>query len=148
MTWLLDTNVVSEGARIHPNRNVVRWLSGQQQDRLAISTVTLAELRHGAATTLDEARRTMLSRWIDSEVVPYFDQRTIPLTVDVLVDWMAHAKRLREARRTDDAAGMLIAATARVHDLILVTRNVRDFADTGIVVYDPWNDQTHRMDPP
>jgi hypothetical protein len=148
VSWLLDTNVVSDGVRIRPNRNVVRWLAAQARDRLIVSIVTLAELRQGAVTALDPAQRTRLARWIDDEVVPYFSQRIIPLTVDILVDWMAHSRRLKSARKAGDAADMLIAATARVHGLTVVSRNVGDFAGTGTVVYDPWHDRTHRMDKP
>jgi len=146
--WLLDTNVVSEGIRTRPSPRVVGWLSSQARHDLAISTVTLAELRDGAATALDEVRRTALTTWLDTDIATFFGDRTIPLTVDILMDWIAMSRRLRTNRITRDAADMLIAATARVHGLVLATRNLRDFADTGIVVYDPWNDQTHRMDPP
>jgi predicted nucleic acid-binding protein len=117
----------------------------QARDHLSISIVTLAELQHGAALALDQTQRSRLLRWIEADVVPYFDQRTISLSVDILTDWMAHSKRFRSARKIGDAADMLIAATARVYGLTVVTRNVRDFADTGVVVYDPWHDKTHRM---
>jgi predicted nucleic acid-binding protein len=141
----LDTNVVSESVRARPNRKVIDWVAAQARDHLSISIVTLAELQHGAALALDQAQRSRLLRWIEADVVPFFDQRTISLSVDILTDWMAHSKRLRSARKIGDAADLLIASTARVHSLTVVTRNVRDFADTGIVVYDPWHDQTHRM---
>ena len=148
MKWLLDTNVVSEGVRSRPNAMVVHWIASRLPKDLAISAVTLAELRDGASTAADETRRTILTRWIETDVTPFFDEQTIPLTVEILIDWIALYRRFRLTGKSRDPADMLIAATARVHDLIVVSRNVRDFADTGIVVYDPWNDQTHRMDPP
>jgi predicted nucleic acid-binding protein len=70
------------------------------------------------------------------------------LTQDVLVDWLILSRKLAVRGISRTAPDLLIAATARVGDLTVVTRNVRDFADTGVVVYDPWNDQTHRMDAP
>jgi hypothetical protein len=72
----------------------------------------------------------------------------LPLTSEILVDWLELARQLAGRRITRAAPDVLIAATARIHNLTVVTRNVRDFADTGVVVYDPWNDQTHSMDPP
>ena len=92
----------------------------------------------------DEAKRRQLTAWIDTEIAVSFYNRTLPLTIDILVDWIGLARTLQG--RTRDPTDLLIAATARVHDLILVSRNVRHFAGTGIVVYDPWNDQTHQTE--
>jgi hypothetical protein len=146
--WLLDTNVVSEGVRSRPHSKVVRWISSQPREYLSLSAVTLAELRNGAATANSEALRTTLTRWIESNIVTFFDGQMLPLTVDILVDWIGVSRSLRMIGKTRDAADMLIASTARVHGLTVVTRNIRDFADTGVVVYDPWNNRTHRMDQP
>ena len=148
MKWLLDTNVVSEGVRARPNLRVMNWLSSQPRKDLAVSAVTMAELRDGVATAANPARQNALTRWLETDASRYLDKQTIEVTVEILVEWIALSRKLRSGGTSRDAADILIASTARVHDLPLVTRNVRDFADTGIVVYDPWNDQTHRMDPP
>src|SRR5262249_25021613 len=145
MKWLLDSNVVSEPAREKPDSAVVRWLAAKAKSDTAISIVTLAELRDGVATARDEARRERLTHWIDLQIVQHFQHRTLPLSIEVLLDWIALSRRLRKVGRIRDAADVLIAATARVHELILVSRNVRDFAGTGLVVYDPWKDQHHQM---
>ena len=146
MKWLLDTNVVSEGVRRRPNLTVVDWIAAQPRRDLAISEMTLAELRDGADRNV--ARRTAISEWIDSEVLGLFGDQTIPVSVEILIDWIRLLRRLRTTGKPKDAGDLLIAATAHIHDLIVVTRNLRDFANTGIIVYDPWNDQTHRMDAP
>ena len=148
MRWLLDTNVVSEGVRIRPSPKVAVWLATISREDVVISVLTLAELHDGASTVRDEGRRTTLSRWLDNEIVPFFHDRMLPVTNDILIDWIRLSSRLRRAGKPRDPADMLLAATARIHNLILSTRNVRGFADTGIVVYDPWNDKTLRMDPP
>ena len=147
MKWLLDTNVVSEGVRNRPNDKVLSWIAAQPDTDSAISVVTLAELRDGALSARDEAKRNRLINWIETKVLDSFDSRTLPLTVEILVDWVGLARILRSKGHTRDAADLLIAATARTHNLILVTRNVRHFAGTGVVVYDPWNGETHRMEP-
>jgi toxin FitB len=146
--WLLDTNVISESTRARPNANVIGWISSQPGADLAMSSVTLAELINGASNAGSEAARERLRRWIDTDVAAFFKDVMIDVTVDVLIDWIRVSKSLRMVGKVRDTADMLIASTARVHSLTVVTRNIRDFADTGIVVYDPWNDQTHRMDPP
>jgi predicted nucleic acid-binding protein len=146
--WLLDSNVVSEGARDRPARSVIEWIRAKPVEDLAISIVTLAELREGAQSNPDETRRQRLIDWIDTEVSSAFHGRTLTLTANILIDWLQLSRRLRTKGIVRDAADMLIAATARVHDLTLVTRNTRHFADTGVVLYDPWTGKTHAMDAP
>ncbi len=148
MNFLFDTNVVSETARRRPSAKVVSWVAQQPQDAAAISVVTMAELVEGASAATDTARRNQLRRWLDETVVPWFNDQVLPLTQDVLVDWLILSRKLAVRGISRTAPDLLIAATARVGELTVVTRNVRDFADTGVVVYDPWNDQTHRMDAP
>jgi toxin FitB len=144
--WLFDTNVVSEAARPHPNRAVIAALSQLPADEAAISVVTLAELRDGAITARSEEMRTRLFHWIENAVEPSFRERTLSLTVDILTDWIALSRRLAAAGRPRVAADLLLAATARVHDLTLVTRNWRHFSGTGLAVFDPWNGRTHQME--
>jgi toxin FitB len=146
--WLLDTNVVSETTRDRPRRNVVEWVAAEAPENLAISIVTLSELLDGASTNPDAVRRQKLMAWVEDEVSELFRGRTLSLTPNILIDWLRLGRRLRITGRPREAADLLIAATARVHKLTLVTRNVRDFADTGVIVYDPWSDKTHVMDAP
>ncbi len=148
MKWLLDTNVVSESARDHPTRAVIEWVRAKPIDDLAISIVTIAELRDGAQSNPDETRRRRLVEWIETQVSNAFGTRTLELTANILGDWLQLSRRLRSKGIVRDAADMLIAATARVHGLTLVTRNTRHFADTGVVIYDPWSGKTHAMDAP
>jgi toxin FitB len=144
--WLLDTNVISESVRKKPSPKVLDWIATRPSGETAISIVTLAELRDGALCMSDEAKRRQLTAWIDTEIVDFFYNRTLPLSIDILLDWIGLARTLRLKGRTRDPTDLLIAATARVHDLILVSRNVRHFAGTGIVIYDPWNDQTQQTE--
>jgi hypothetical protein len=146
--WLLDTNTLSETIKRKPDRTVSEWIAEQPPMLLAISIMTIAEIQRGASTTNDQVRHGELARWLETMVIPTFEGRTLPLTSEILVDWLGLARGLARKGITRAAPDLLIASTARVHNLTLVTRNIRDFADTGIVVYDPWSDQTHRMDQP
>ena len=148
MKWLLDTNVISESVRDRPHHAVLAWIAAQPPEDTAISIVTFAELRDGASTHRDEVRRRKLTDWVDLKIAHWFRDRTLPLTAEILTDWLQLARKFRAKGDPRDAADLLIAATARIHGLILVSRNTRDFANTGIIVYDPWNDRTHRMDSP
>lgn len=148
MKWLLDTNVVSESIRRRPTERVIRWILQVAPGDAAISTVTMAELSIGIARAPTPDFREELKRWIEEWVQERLARQPLPLTHEVLVEWLDLSRDLAAKRIARSAPDLLIAATARVHGLTVVTRNVRDFADTGIVVYDPWHDRTHRMDPP
>jgi predicted nucleic acid-binding protein len=142
----LDTNVVSETGRVRPDRAVTAWFSRQSDELIAISIVTLAELREGAARHDDNQRRVELDHWVDAIVLPWLGDRVLPVTLDILVHWLDLGHKLSARGMTRNSADLLIASTARVHNLIIASRNARDFAGTGVVVYDPWTSETHRTE--
>ena len=146
MKSLLDTNVVSENVQRRPKKAVIDWIAQRPPAQIAISIVTMAELRLGVQTTANLERRAELTRWMKQEVESSFADRMLPLTTDILIEWLQLGRRTAAAGRTRAPADLLLAATARVHDLIVVSRDVRDFAGTGVLIYDPWNDKTHHMD--
>ncbi len=143
MKWLFDTNVVSEQVRKTPSAKVIDWIAARPTGDAAISIMVLAELRDGALSAPDEGKRRLLTAWIENEVTVLL---TLPLTLDILVEWIDLSRRLRLGGLTRDPADMLMAATARVHKLVLVSRNVRHFTGTGVLLYDPWADKSHQMD--
>jgi len=147
MKWLADTNLISEPMRSRPNAEVMNWIDTHETD-LAISVVTLAELHHGLVKLSDAVRRDRLEHWISALVLPRFASKTFALTLEVVLEFLALADRLGTRGRPQSAPDLLIAATARVHDLIVATRNVRGFANTGLTVYNPWTDETHEMEAP
>ncbi len=146
MKWLLDTDVLSEHVRPRPSKSVIDWVARRAPDQVAVSVVTMAELRIGLLATSNEARRRLLARWMDDELSAALGANTLPVTMDVLVDWLQLGRKLAAMGRTRAPADLLIAATARVHDLIVVSRNARDFDGTGIVVFDPWSGKTHHLE--
>jgi predicted nucleic acid-binding protein len=143
--WLLDTNVISERVARRPDHNVIEWIAERRPEQLAISAVTAAELRAGALSA-SEPRRSELLDWIEREIDVIFASRTLPITIDILMDWLHLARRFALSRKSNSGPDTLIAATARVHGLIVVTRNVRDFAGTGVTLYNPWTDKTTQME--
>ena len=148
MKWLLDTNVVSEAMRPRPDVRVLEWINVQSPDDLAISIVTLAELHDGAAMLLDTRRQQRFQQWIVAAITPSFRERTLVLTLEILADWLRLGRALGARGKPQSSPDLLIAATARIHDLVLVTRNVRDFAFTGITIYNPRTNETRRMESP
>ncbi len=147
MKCLVDTNVISETIKRQPNDGVISWIARQPIDDTAISIVTLAEIRDGIESAPDTTRHELL-RWLERDIEPRFANRVFQLTSEILVDWFRLSRALSAERMMRRAADLLLASTARVHGFVLVTRNVRHFANTGVVVYNPWTGRTHVMDAP
>jgi predicted nucleic acid-binding protein len=146
--WLLDTNVISETIKSRPSDSVIFWIARQLPDDMAVSIITLAEIQGGIRSATDSSRRDQLMRWLETNIEPKFADRALPLTSEVLIDWLRLSRALAAERIVRRAADLLLASTARVHGLTVVTRNVRHFANTGVVVYDPWSGKTHVMETP
>lgn len=130
--YLVDTNVVSEARRGTPQ--AVSWLRSVDPVSIHLSALTLGEIMRGIALKQksDPRAAAHLTEWLRKLRYDHAD-RILPVTDEIAVEW----GRIAAIRPRGDIDG-LIAATAIVHDLILVTRNVRDFDDTGAAVIDPW----------
>ena len=135
MSYLLDTNVVSEVVRARPSPDVVRWLRDVPDEALHLSVLSLGELRHGAERIGDGRRKEKLRLWIEQDVPAWFEERLLPISAAVADRW---GRLLAEMRRPVPAIDSLLAATAITHGLRLVTRNERDFAFPGLEVLNPW----------
>lgn len=136
MKWLIDTCVVSEIQRKQPAPGVLHWLT-EHQAQAALSVVSVGEILHGIERLPLGTGRLRLQHWFDQLRVDYAD-RILPTDEAV---WIAYA-RLRASveavGRSQDDLDLLIAATASIHGLTLVTRNTRHFTDTGIALVNPW----------
>ncbi len=138
MKYLLDTNVVSELRKVGDGKadlTVTAWLSAQDSRDLYISAITILELERGILSIKrrDPAQGARLRTWMDSRVRPESAQRIIAID-EAIATRCAHL-HIPDRRNEADA---LIAATAAVHGLVVVTRNIRDFEGTGVVLVDPW----------
>ena len=134
MRYLLDTNVVSD-ARAKRSPELMSWLSGQVLGDLALSVVSILELERGIRQKerRDPAGANLLRVWLEEDLRPMFAGRI--LGVDEPVAVVAAGFHVPDPMPEMDA---LIAATAAVHDLVLVTRNVTDFQRAGVRLLNPW----------
>lgn len=130
--YLVDTCVVSEARRRTPQ--AVAWLRSAQSETLFLSVITVGEITRGIMMKLktDPPAAAALLRWLD-ELRFVYSARILAIDDAVAASW----GRLM-AQGTRPVADALIAATAHVHNKVIVTRNVADFADTGVPVIDPW----------
>lgn len=135
MTFLLDTNIVSDLRKAgSPRGSRLRaWCDDQSPDALGLSVVTIGEIRQGIEQVRrrDPAQAHALGRWLD-DLSRFYADRLLPVDEDVANEW----GRLR-ALRSVPVVDALIAATARVHNLTLVTRNIKDVAGLGVTTLDP-----------
>lgn len=131
--YLLDTNVVSELRRTRPHGAVLAWIRGIQPDRLFLSSVTLGELQAGVELTRDQnpGRAAEIEDWIEAVAQTY---SILPVDERVFRLWA----KLLHHRPTQLSEDALIAATALVHGLTLVTRNTRDFEVLGVPSLNPF----------
>lgn len=135
MSYLLDTNVLSELRKKAPNHRVVDWIARRPPSTLYLSVLTLGELRKGVEGVTGAVRRAALLDWLETELPDFFTGRILPVDAQVADRW---GRMIAAAGRPVPAIDSLIGATAAHHRLILVTRNVRDFADLELDLIDPW----------
>ncbi|MGB0129831.1 MAG: type II toxin-antitoxin system VapC family toxin [Rhodocyclaceae bacterium] len=135
MSYLLDTNVLSELRRKAPNAGVVEWLGQRPASSLFLSVLTLGEIRKGVETVVEAPRRMALVDWLEADLPAFFVGRILPVDAKVADRW---GRLVASAKRPLPAIDSLLAATALHHGLSFVTRNERDFADFGLEVINPW----------
>ncbi len=136
MSYLVDTNVLSELRRKRPDPNVADWFAKRSATSLFLSVLTLGEIRKGIEKHADPEKGLLLADWLEQELPAYFRGRILPIDATVADQW----GRLQvTAGRPLPVIDSLLAATALRHGLRMVTRNVSDFAGLSVEVINPWN---------
>jgi toxin FitB len=136
--FLLDTNILSELRRPKPEPKVTTFVAAQPLERLFVSIVTLAEIRFGIELLDDAARRAQLKDWLTHKVRPMFEQRVLPVTEDVMFKWRLLVEEGRKSGDTFSQPDLIIAATALVHDLTVVSRDTADYDKARVPIVNPW----------
>jgi predicted nucleic acid-binding protein len=140
VSYLLDTSVLSELVKKNPRRQVVNWVDEQEESTLFLCVLTVGELEKGIAKLPASARRTNLISWVRRELAGRFGGRLLPIDVRVAERWGAMAGESEKRGKPLPVIDSLLAATALVHDLQIVTRNVSDFERCGVVCVNLWDD--------
>lgn len=136
--FLLDTNVASELGKRSPDARVLAWFAGVADAQLRLSVLSVGEIRRGIERLPDDVGRQRLHRWLEERLLPWLGPQLLPVTLDVADCWGHLCAR---AGRTLPAVDSLLAATALVHGLAVVTRNVADFQFPGVRCINPWAPQ-------
>lgn len=138
MNFLLDTNVISEWMKPHPNPGVVAWLAEVDEDRTFLSVVTLAELRYGIERMALGIRRKRLDEWLAEDLPLRFEGRILPIDEAVADNCGEILARSEANGRRMEIMDALIAATSKVHRLTIITRNISDFESMVKDLKNPW----------
>jgi predicted nucleic acid-binding protein len=136
--FLLDTNVPSELTRPQPQPSVSQWLEDADDEQLYFSVISLGEVLKGITILPASKRRIEIQQWLDGTLRPWFGNRILPVNEPIAERWGILAGQCTLKGRQLKIADGLIAATALVHDLAIVTRNIRDFESLGIQIINPW----------
>jgi len=137
--YLLDTNVISEPFKRVPEPRVVDWLDHRSPLDLYISVLTIGELTMGFEMAPVGKRRDALQHWVTQDLARHFVGRLLAIDDDVAREWGRMSAEGRATGRELPATDGLLLATARIHDLVFVTRNERDCANRGVETLNPWN---------
>ena|SRR6516164_6623982 len=138
MSFLLDTNVLSEPMKERPNSRVLAWLARVDEDQVFVSVVTITELRYGVERLAAGKRRERLDSWLRKDFMSRFEGRILPLDLPIADACGGLMARCESMGRPIEARDAFIAATAEVHGLTLVTRNTSDFEPTLKAIISPW----------
>lgn len=139
MNYILDINVISELVKQSPVQSVLKWFDSVDNDKLCISVITLGEIRKGIVGIQNLDRQKQISNWLEIELPAYFEERILNIDSKVADMW-GRLQSLKKGYSLPAIDG-IIAATARVHNLKLVTRNIKDFIHVPIEMINPWSDE-------
>ncbi|MFZ5807499.1 MAG: type II toxin-antitoxin system VapC family toxin [Verrucomicrobiota bacterium] len=138
MSYLLDTCVVSEAVRKIPHPKILRWIDSQNESNLYLSVITIGEIEKGVAKLSDSKKKRRIRHWLEKDLRQRFQNRILPISEEIAIQWgmiQGHAEKIGRRLPTLDS---LIAATALVCDLIVVTRDTQAIEASGAKIFNPW----------
>jgi len=136
--YLLDTCLISELVKKVPNSAVVSWLNEQDEQSLFLSVLTIGELQKGISKLADGARKDELQAWVEHDLALRFTGRIIDIHLETVLIWGRMQGEAEQKGVILPVMDSLIAATAKAHGLVVVTRNVKDIERCQVRVCNPW----------
>jgi len=137
--FILDTNVPSELTKPRSNANVEKWLDDADDEQLFLSAISLGEIFKGLTVLPEGKRRSQLEEWVEVTLRAWFSGRILPVTPGIAERWGKMAGERQLSGEPLSVTDGLIAATAAEHSLTIVTRNVHDFRNLGVPLFNPWD---------
>lgn len=140
MAYLLDTCTISEMVSVKPNAKVLRWFECQTEKTLYLSIITIGEIEKGIYGLAHSKRRLRLETWLLDELAPSFQNRLLGIDRKLMTAWAKMIAELKTKGMNRQSFDSVIEATALHHQLILVTRNVKNFQNSQVTILNPWED--------
>lgn len=138
MSFLLDTNVVSEWLKPRPNSGVVSWLATVDEDVTFLSVVTITELRYGIERMAPGSRKKRIDDWLQQDLLDRFESRVLPVDLAIADECGRLVARCEAQGRPIEPRDAFIAATSEVYGMTLVTRNISHFQPSVQSLFTPW----------
>ncbi len=138
MRYLLDTNIISELVARQPPQPLLAWLDSLEPQAVYLSVISVGEIQKGIAKLPDSEQKQQLTEWLHDQPLVRFADHILTIDTAVMLTWGILTADCEKKGRPLPALDALIAALARHHQCVLVTRNDKDFAATGIAVLNPW----------
>lgn len=139
MSFLLDTCTISEPKQKQPNEKVLEWLDAQDESRLYLSVLTIGEIKKGIARLDSSKKKAELEKWLE-KLRTRFSRRILSLSERTFLVWGKMYAGFEKKGIMRPAFDSLLEATALEHDLIFVTRNVKNFQNSQVTILNPWED--------
>ena len=139
MKFLLDTNVISEPKQKKPHKRVLEWIEAQDESKIYLSVLTVGEIRKGITRLESGKKRAELEEWLE-KLRNRFARRLLPLSERTFLVWGKMCGEFENKGTVRPALDSLLEAAALEHDLILVTRNVKNFQNSQVTILNPWED--------
>lgn len=138
MSYLIDTDCISELMKPKPDPNVLNWFSDHEELSMYLSVITFGKLRKGIEKLPISAKKSKLNRWVNEDLAHRFEERIIVVSIAEVNTWGHLLEKAEKAGTPLPAIDALIAASALVHGLSVVTRNTKDMEATGVELINPW----------
>jgi predicted nucleic acid-binding protein len=138
MSYLIDTCCILELVKKKPNPNVLKWFADQDEISMYLSVITFGELRKGIEKLPDSKKKKELNQWVKEDLNHRFKNRVLNINMEEVNRWGKILATAEKNGKPLPAIDSLIAATAQVHDLTVVTRNTQDMEGSGVEVINPW----------
>lgn len=135
---MFDTSLISELVKPTPNKAVLKWVESHPEQTMFLSVLTLGEIQKGVAKLARSKRKALLQEWVNNDLPRRFSGRVLDITGDVAILWGKLQGEAEMKGLKMPVIDSLIAATGKLHNLIVVTRNGTDIVQSGVEVFNPW----------
>lgn len=139
MSYLLDTCILSELIKKKPEKSVVTWIKNVDEIDCYISVITFGEIQKGISKLAQSRKKENLFRWLENDLKQRFHERLIDITVEISLLWGEILGNSEKKGIVIPVMDALIASSALVNDLVVVTRNIKDIAQCGAQTFNPWS---------